>query len=142
MNETIKTVGLFLGLSVALALGTRGCNSLFNDRTINKPAYHTESRATGLYGHIEYTKYADGSQDVKIYPGFSHRWVGSELHQDLDGDGLIDRIRQDGPEIKMHSLYDILVRKEDYRSNKKRFDEADKQLQDLMVKYPQKSNFT
>ena len=95
--------GVSLGISLSI-LGTRGCNNLLNNQTIDKATYHTESQATGINGHVEYTRYLDGSQDVKIYPGLSHRLLGSELHQDFDGDGLIDRIRQDGPELKMHRL--------------------------------------
>ncbi len=139
MGEAAKTIGIWIGMIGAILLGTRGCDMAFNNRTIDKSAYHTESRATGLTGHVEYTRYSDGSQDVKIYPGFSHRWFGSELQQDLNGDGLVDRIRQDGPEWKMHRLYDILVREQDYKANKARFDEADKQLQELAAKYPVKS---
>jgi len=138
MKDTIKMIGIYAGIIGAMLLGTRGCDMAFNNRTINKPAYHTESRATGLTGHVEYTRYSDGSQDVKIYPGLSHRLFGSELHQDLNGDGLVDRIRQDGPEWKMHRLYDLLVREHDYQANKGRFDEADKQLQELTAKYPAK----
>jgi len=138
MNETIKMMGIYAGMIGIMLLGGRGCNMAFNNRTINKPAYHTESHATGLTGHVEYTRYSDDSQDVKIYPGFGHRLFSSELHQDLNGDGLVDRIRQDGPEWKMHRLYDILVREHDYQTNEKRFDEADKQLQELAAKYPAK----
>jgi hypothetical protein len=135
----MKIISLyFAGIIGAALLGARGCNMAFNNRTINKPAYHTESRATGLAGHVEYTRYSDGSQDVKIYPNLGHRLFGSELHQDLDGDGLVDRIRQDGPEWKMNRLNGILVRKHDYQANKERFDESDRQLQELTTEYPAK----
>jgi len=139
MGELTKVIGLNAGLlAVAIAAmigGTRGCDMVFNNRTINNQSYHTESRATGLTGHIEYTKYADGSQDVKVYPGLGHRMFGSELHQDLNGDGLVGRIRQDGPEWKFHRLNKILVRNFDYPQNKRAFDKADEQLQSLTNKY-------
>lgn len=118
-----------------LLLGLRGLNNLCNNRTINKPSYETHSYATGLTGHIEYTKYHDGSKDVKIYPSLGHRLWDSELHQDLDGDGKIDRIRRQGAEWKMNRLSELLVRENDYLTNKKRFDEADKRLQELTRKY-------
>jgi hypothetical protein len=136
MNDNLKTIGLYIGLLGLSILGTRGCNSAFNNRTIDNPAYHTKSHATGIVGHVEYTRYKDGSQDVKTYPGFlSHRIMSSELYQDLNGDGLVDRIRQDGPEWKMHRLKNILIRDYDYSSNKDKFDKADRKLQELHSKY-------
>lgn len=138
MRGILKSIGIYVGIIGTILLGVRGCNMAWNNRSTNKIAYHTESRATGLYGHIEYTKYSDGSQDVKIYPGFAHRLFDSELHQDLNGDGLIDRIRQNGAEWKMNHLSELLVREYDYETHKKRFNKADKQLENLMVKYPTK----
>ena len=136
MKDTIKMISIGAGIIGAMLLGARGCNMAWNNRSTDKPAYRTESRASGLYGHVEYTRYSDGSQDVKEYHGFAHRLFDSELHQDLNGDGLVDRIRRDGPEWKMHRLNDILERKVDYESNKDRFDKADAQLKELMIKYP------
>lgn len=121
-------------LAIPFLVG-RGCNMACNNRTIDRPAYHTESYATGITGHVEYTKYSDSSQDVKIYPGLSHRLFDSELYQDLDGDGLVDRIRQNGSEIKMNRLSELLVREHDYEANKDRFDKADAKLQELMEEY-------
>lgn len=138
MKTLPKIVGLYVGV-IAILLGVvRGCNMAWNNKSIVKPAYQTESRATGLYGHVEFTRYSDGSQDVKEYPSFAHRLFDSELHQDLDGDGLVDRIRQNGAEWKMNHLSTLLVREHDYDAHKKRFDKADKQLQDLMARYPAK----
>ena len=107
----------------------------WNNRTLNKSAFTTKSYATGLYGHIEYTRYSDGSRDVKEYPGFAHRLFDSELHQDLDGDGKVDRIRRNGAEWKMNRLSELLVRESDYKLHKERFNEADEQLQNLIRKY-------
>jgi len=138
MKDRLDMIGLYLAI-IAVALGgTRGCNMLFNNRSLDKPAYHIESYSTGLTGHIEFTRYFDGSIDVKEYPGLGHRLFDSELHQDINGDGLVDRIRKNGSELKMNQLSEILVRETDYQTNKKRFDKADTQLQDLITKYPSK----
>jgi len=115
--------------------GIRGCNELLNDRDIRTPAYHANSFATGISGHTEYIKYSDGSKDVKTYPGLGHRWWSTELDQDTDGDGLVDKIRESGPEFTMHRLGDVLVRKYDYQEYKERFDKADAQLKELIKKY-------
>ncbi len=134
--DNIKTYIIALGVSIGIPLlVARGCTMLFNNKQIVNPAYKTVSYATGLNGHIEYTRYSDGSQDVKSYPGVGHRMWDSELQQDLDGDGLIDRIRRNGAEWKANSLREILVRTTDYQANKGRFDKADKRLQLLMEKY-------
>jgi len=138
MKGILKIIGIFAGVFGALAIGTRSCNNAFNDKSIDKPAYHTESHTTGVSGHVEYTRYSDGSQDVKIYPGLSPRIFDSELYQDLNGDGLVDRIRREGSELKMSCLSGLLVREYDYLLNKKVFDEADKQLRELMTRYPLK----
>lgn len=135
MDELPKKIGLYT-LAIATLLGAgRGCNLMCNDRTVDNPAFKMNSYAIGLNGHLEYIVYSDGSQDVKEYPGSGHRWHDSELHQDLDGDGFVDRIRKNGSEFKMNRLSELLVRKHDYFSNKERFDEADLQLQELMKKY-------
>ena len=136
MNEISKFIGIRAVVIAALLGGIRGCNIMWNNRTLNKSAYISVNYATGLTGHIEYTQYADGSQDVKEYPGLGHRLFDSELHQDLNGDGLVDRIRQNGAEWKMNRLSDLLVREYDYQTNRERFDKADKQLHELMIKYP------
>ena len=138
MKDSLKTIGLYAGMIAVLLGGVRGCNMAWNNRSLNKPAYQTESSATGLTGHVEFTRYSDGSMDVKEYPGLGHRMFDSELHQDINGDGLVDRIRKNGAEWKMNKLSEILVRENDYQANKERFNEADTQLQDLMAKYPAK----
>ena len=138
MKNGWKKLGLYVGaIGLMLAL-TRGCSMLWNNRRIEEPAYQTVSYATGITGHVEYTRYADGSQDVKTYPGLGHRMFDSELYQDLDGDNLVDRIRRNGAEWKMNRLSELLVRDQDYDANQERFDEADKTLQELMEEYVQK----
>ncbi len=131
MKELTKRRLALVGCIAALLGAVRGCNMAWNNRTISKPAYKTKSFATGLYGHIEHTIYSNGSQDVKIYPGFAHRLFDSELHQDLDGNNKVDRIRRNGAEWKMNRLSDLLVREHDYETHTKRFDKADEQLQEL-----------
>jgi len=127
---------LFVGTLLVLPLGgVAGCNRAFNNKTIETPAYELHSYGTGINGHVEYTKYSDGSQDIKVYPGWGHRMFDSDLFQDLDGDGKVDKIRRNGAEWKMNSIREILVREQDYKANKKRFDNADERLQDLMVTY-------
>lgn len=138
MNSITKEIMIGVAIIAGLLGGARGCNMAWNNRTLNNPAYTSVNYANGLTGHVEYTRYADGSQDVKEYPGLGHRLFDSELHQDLKGDGLVDRIRQNGAEWKMNSLSNLLVREYDYQDNKRQFDEADKQLQELMMKYPVK----
>ncbi|MDD5192037.1 MAG: hypothetical protein PHH54_01640 [Candidatus Nanoarchaeia archaeon] len=138
MKKSLKPIVSAAIILGAALLGSKIYNSALNNRSINKPAYHTESCATGLSGHIEYTRYPDGSQDVKIYPGISHQYADSKLYQDLNGDGIVDRIRENGSLLKANRLTEILIREHDYSQNKKRFDEADKQLQELMTKYPSK----
>ena len=144
-QEEIKMVSVFkdlkwaLGMYAgALALGallTRGCNCAWNNREISKPSHQTISYSTGITGHVEYTRYDDGTRDVKIYPGLSHRLFDSELYQDLDGDGLVERIRRNGAEWKMNRLNKLLVREHDYAEHKEEFDEADQKLQELIEKY-------
>jgi len=138
MKDTLKMIGIYAVMFAALLGGVRGCNMAWNNRSLDKPAYQTESYATGLTGHVEFTRYSDGSMDVKEYPGLGHRIFDSELHQDLNGDGFVDRIRRNGAELKMNRLSEILVRENDYQANKERFDKADTQLQDLIAKYPAK----
>ena len=133
--EGLIFAGITAGVFLIGGLIGRGCNMLCNNRKINKPAYKTVSYATGLNGHVEYTRYKDGSQDVKIYPGLGHRMWDSELNQDLDGNGKIDRIRKNGSELKMNKLSELLVREHDYKEHKERFDKADGRLKGLMEKY-------
>ncbi|MBI1973086.1 hypothetical protein HYS50_03705 [Candidatus Woesearchaeota archaeon] len=133
----LKGTGLLIGIFGIAALGTRGCNMYFNNQVVEKPGCRVVSFATGLIGHVEYVRYADGSQDVKEYPGIlGHRLLSSEFHQDLNGDGLVDRIRKHGPEWKVHSFTGLLIREHDYTTHKESFDAADKQLQELMAQYP------
>lgn len=141
MKKILKNIGICAGVIGISLLAIRGCNmawdhgAIYKHRTIDKPAYHMESYPTGLTGHIEYTKYSDGSQDVKEYSRLWYRKFDSELHQDLDGNNLVDRIRQNVAGSKVDKTSEILVREYDYESNKEKFDEADKKLQKLSEKY-------
>lgn len=125
---------LILGGAVSLPLGIAYLqNSITTNRTISKPAYVMFSEARGL-GHIEFTKYKDGSSDVKAYPTL--RWnISSDLMQDLNGDGKVDRIRMQGTWFKKERLNDILVREYDYSKHQSEFDNADSTLQELMQRY-------
>lgn len=134
LKEIGSTIGFFaFGIGASLA-GIRGCNMFWNNEILKEPAYTSHSYATGVSGHIEYVKYSDGSSDVRICPDFN-RLFDSELHQDLNGDKKIDRIRQIGAELKMNNLNELLVRETDYFIHKERFDEADEQLRKLIRDY-------
>lgn len=61
--------------------------------------------------------------------------LGSELYQDFDGDGLVDRIRVNGSEVSFHRLKELLVREYDLDEHPEDFLEADELLQELMEKY-------
>ena len=128
----IISYSLFLGIGFLI---TRGCNNLFNNKQMKSNFYSTDSYAIGITGHVEYTRYNDKSKEIKVYPGLGHRLFDSELLQDLNGDGKIDRIRRNGAEWKVNSLIEILVREYDFDKNKDRFDEADKMLMGLIEKY-------
>lgn len=124
------TVMLVIAVLALLALFTRGCSSYNNNRVITSNSYETFSYAQGINGHVEYTKYSNGSQDVKVY--YTH----SELFcQDFDGDNKADRIRENASRLKAKKLSYILIRCDDYKNNKEKFDEADKLLNELSVKY-------
>ena len=129
-DEPIKYLAgysLIMGLCL---LGTRGCNMIWNDSETTTPSRHTISHATGLVGHNEYTRYKDGSADLKIYPGnpLGHRWFESKLYQDLDGDGKVDRIRINGSEFSLHHLRDIFSRNQDYTAHSEEFNLGDRLL--------------
>lgn len=123
---------------VILLFGMRGCNMAWNNREIVRVGYISNSRATGLIGHVEYTRYSDGSQDVKLYHDLGRRLFGSELYQDLDGDNKIDRIRYNGAEWKLNRLSKILIREDDMTSEISTFTKADERLRQLRQKYPRK----
>lgn len=130
MNKSL--IWIFTGMSGVALFASSIYNMAWNNLTIETQAYRSVSRAKGLSGHIEYTRYADGSRDVRVYHPLGHKIFDSELHQDFNGDGKVDRIRVDGADLKFNSLTEILVREQDYKTHRKRFDEADRQLQELM----------
>ena len=132
MKDNIRNIGLVVGAGLAILGGFRFFNGLSNDKKINhKPAYEMTSHATGWFsGHTEYTRYADGSQDVEEYPA---RGYFSTFYQDLNGDGLVDRIRKNGTGMFRRPA-ELLIRAQDYQTHKKEFDEADKKLRELASK--------
>lgn len=117
----------------AIIGGEWGCNLACNNRTLKHREFENHSFSTGISGHVEYTKYSDGSRDVKVYPTINT--YESEFYQDLNGDGKVDRIRQNAFGGKMQRLNEILIRTHDYEANQERFDEADKRLQSLIAKF-------
>ncbi len=138
--DKIKTLGAvvgivgvpLLGISILLGIGTL-YNRRMNNRVIDKPAYHLVSQAVGISGHTEYIKYSDGSQEVRKFHPLGNTLFPSELSQDLDGDGVVDRIRKDAGDFKMRRLNDVLIRQYDYQANKKIFDGADRELRKLVL---------
>jgi len=132
-GKVLILYGAFIG---GVLLGTKACDMAFNNQTVLKPGYFMKSKATGIMGHEEYVQYTDGSREVKLYPNIiGHRYGSSEFYQDLNGDGKVERIRINGPEWKMHKLETILIRENDYETNKEKFDKADQKLQELMKQY-------
>jgi len=139
VRERFFEWGLLSLFAGAMFLGVRGCNYCFNNFQTKEESHQTVSYSTGITGHVEYTRYKDGSQDVKVYPGVGHRLWDSDLFQDLNGDGKVDRIRRNGPEWKVNSLTEVLVRKQDYETNRERFDKADARLRELRAEYAEKN---
>lgn len=138
LKNKLRTYVSAVFLPLIVLSGVRACNTAWNNKTISNPGYQTESYSSGIFGHVEFTTYSDNSHDIKIYPGLSHRYFNSQLNQDLNGDGLVDRIRESGGEVRMNSLKNILTRENDYNTNKKLFDKADEQLKYLINKYSTK----
>ena len=126
---------LLLGVSLTLLLGVSGatiCNKLFNSRKEKTASYVSLSEPRRVAGHLEYTFYKDGSQEMKIYA----RTFGDTVHYfDFDGDNAVDRIRVDGSALKMDSLREILIRENDYLGHKGEFDAADKILKEMSEKH-------
>lgn len=125
---TLIALGLIFG-------AVAGFNHLWNSQELQGVGFHSYSHAKPISGHVEYTIYADGTQDVKIYHWFGHRTIDSTLYQDLNGDDRVDRIRKNGSELKANSLRKILIREYDYEEHKDEFDKADAELQKLKQKY-------
>ncbi|MBI2045485.1 hypothetical protein HYT23_05480 [Candidatus Pacearchaeota archaeon] len=142
MGEGFKEWTYVLGavaVPLVLAVGiNRGCNN----QAISHPGYHAVSKANGLSGHTEYVKYADGSQEVKIYPGLGHGLFSSRLLEDFNGDSLIDRIRENSGTIQANKLKRILIRDFDSTAYKEEFAEADRELQEQIIKLQERNSPT
>ena len=131
------SISLFYVLVILLMVFlVTGINCFMNNQDISTEAYTLHSDATWLFGHTEYIKYHDGSQDVKIYPKLSHRYYDSIIYQDIDGDNKVDRIRANAPDYKYNKFSVLLFREYDLQNNQKKFDKADKVLEELIAKYP------
>lgn len=137
LNKNIVAVGVFVAFtSTSLGISYLYNRALINGRIVSSPEYIMISETKG-FGYTEYTKYKDGSQDIKEYPSFRFL-VSADLIQDLNGDGKADRIRIEGPKWeshKLHKLTEILVRESDYNSHKEDFDLADKSLAKSQAKF-------
>ncbi len=115
-----------------IALGVRSCNTHYNDRTEKKQGYQLISFADGVDGHTECVFYEDNSLDVRVQESFSNGDV--TFIQDLDGDGLADRIRVQGSKAERYALDSLLIRKYDFKSHSKEFKEADKTIKSCISK--------
>ena len=139
LRNRIGEIGIVILVEAGIIAGgllvTRIYNNILNNKTINTPAYSLVSYATDLSGHVEYVKFSEGSQEVKEYPSLGHGMIGSKLYEDFNGDGLVDRIRENGAAWKEYRITRLLVRNYDYNENSEIFDKADKELQELMQKY-------
>ncbi len=130
MSESLKALAFVLGVSGTTILTMGVVNNALNNQAINKPGYSLFSEANGLYGHTEYLRYENGSQEVIIFP--SHRYSYEvKFFNDLNGDGFVDRIRSNGNGLKFNKLQEVLIRKHDFDSHKTEFAEADSTLQAL-----------
>ncbi len=129
-------IGAIFGVAALMA---RRYNEYCNNQHLSHPGYAVVSSARGICGHTEYSRYEDGSQDVKVYFGLGHDLFDSLFYQDINGDGKVDRIRRESGKIKMNRLEELLMRTYDYQQHKKDFDEADRVLRGQMQKYQNKA---
>ncbi|HLC81083.1 MAG TPA: hypothetical protein VJH68_00315 [Candidatus Nanoarchaeia archaeon] len=142
MRDSLKIIRISAGIIGTMLLGYKGYYLTGNNSSgeklayeIERSGYQIELHTTGLPGFVEFTRFPDGSQEVKIYPRFPTKSFNRELHQDLNGDGLVDRIMCNGAEWKIDQSGELLIRKQDYDAHRERFNEADRQLQKLVVRY-------
>lgn len=130
MNRNLLLAGsltLLLGVSMSSI-----CNRLLNNKKVETAGYISISVAKGIAGHVEYTCYKGGLQEVKAYP----RMIGDTEHYlDFNGDNAVDRIRVEGSALKLNSLREILIRENDYPLHKEEFDDADKMMKEMSEKH-------
>lgn len=134
-NGNKLIAGVIGGILVLTLGGVRGCNYMHNNTTTQSLGHVTQSYSTGISGHVDYSKFKDGSYEIKTYPSFGHKLFDSKLYTDFDGDGKIDRIRVHNGEMGMNSLEKLLVRDFDYDKNSDEFDNGDTLLNNLIVEY-------
>lgn len=137
MKKAIATqVGVVAALMGVSLLGIRVCNEGLNRQFIPHPGYVLVSYPTDVSSHIEFLRYNDGSHQVKIYPTPSLFANNNPLFEDFNGDGLVDRIHENSSHTwGLNKHKGLFLRKQDYDTNKEKFDDADKQLQALIAKY-------
>ncbi len=116
-------------------LGLRACNAEANTGSINHPGHQTISYPINTTGHVDYTRFSDGSQEIYIHPNKGILGYAFKLIQDTNGDCLADRIRKQNPLWKLDSLQEILIRDQDLGLHQEDFDEADELLQELGQEY-------
>lgn len=136
-EEGVRLV--FTGLVLAVvAVASRGCNNLWNNRTLKTNSSITHSFATGINGHVEFTKYRKGGCDAKVYHSLGHTYLDSELLEDFDGDGKVDRIRSNRGDFLYNRQSELLVRTDDFEEYRHRFEESDAYMAELRSLYGDK----
>ena len=127
MDDLIKYLGktaLLLGVLFGSIIGiSRGCNVHFNSYETKTSKYHTVSKATGVGEHIDYTKYDDGTEEVRVRPGL--RLNPEKIYSNSGQDNKVDRIRNHSNHTGKLELF---IRETDYENNKEEFDKADQLL--------------
>lgn len=123
-----------------LGLGTTAIlNSIRNKNNyeLQTPKLTSQSRATtiNITDKIEYTKLSDGSEEILV-----RNWRKIYRYQNFDEDTNIDRIRIDKHYIRdIFRLENILIRSQDYSTNKSEFDTADKILKQERIAFEQRT---
>ena len=115
---------------------SRACNYVTNTGARQTTAYNVVSYSDGFFGHVDYTRFPDGSQDVLVIPESFRGGIDTMLYQDNDGDGTVDLIRTWAVQgLDRRRLEVIAARSIDYDSQRGKFDAADMLLQDLMRRH-------
>jgi hypothetical protein len=93
------------------------------------------SESSFLTGHSEFTLTKNGLCGLKIYPSLGHRYYDSIHYIDLNGDGMVDWVRQNGSEFMMNTNQLDILREFDYDQHQQDFIDADKILKYYIQKY-------
>jgi hypothetical protein len=114
---------------------TAGRNRICNHRTQILPEFTIVSRPQGIFGHTDYIKHADGTQELNHYSGLGLRMGRMTSYQDNDGNDIINTIRENCSEFQAHRIIHFYQAEKDYNAHKKEFDDATKELSEFKQKY-------